>query len=83
MCMEDEHIIKVESIQVFRGDVEPDMAEFLTNDGVKYDRTTESEIGNQGPPMEFHIEERRTFECTCGRRFRKGETARQHLEDQP
>lgn len=76
----DEHIITVESTQVYRGNVTPGLAEFLTNDGKRLDRTTGRERSGEGVELEFHREVKRTYECSCGRRFRKPETAREHLE---
>lgn len=74
-----EHIITVEATRVFRGSVNPEMAEHLTQDGVSRN-ILGTEFGGQGVPMELHDEIKRTFECSCGKKFRKGKTARNHLE---
>lgn len=71
----------VESTQVFRGSVTPEMAEFLTHDGESLDRGMGQIRAGHGVAMQFHEEKTRTFECCCGRSFRKPETAREHLEE--
>lgn len=75
----DEHVITVEATRVFRGSVDVEGAERLTQDattrniyGTEYERV--------GVPMELAKETKRTYECSCGQRFRKGSTARKHLE---
>lgn len=74
------HVIDVEATRVFRGSVPPGMAEFLTNEG-----TTRNILGTefegQGPELDLVEEIKRTYECSCGRSFRKGKTAREHLEE--
>lgn len=75
-----EHVVTVEATRVFRGSVEPVEAELLTQDGTRRD-ILGREYNRQGVPMDLHTEVKRTFECTCGQRFRKGETAREHLEN--
>lgn len=75
-----EHIVTVEATRVFSGDVEPGEAELLTYDGTSRD-ILGREYDNQGVPMAFDTETKRTYECSCGRRFRKPETAREHLEN--
>jgi hypothetical protein len=74
-----EHIVTVESTQIWRGSVPPERAEFLTQEGTRRNIYGE-EFNGQGVGLEFHHEEKMTFECSCGQRFRKGETAREHLE---
>ena len=69
----DEHIVDVESTQVFRGSVSPANAELLRADG-------DSKF-NDGVQLDPVGEVKRTFECSCGERFRKPRTAREHLED--
>lgn len=75
-----EHVIVVESTQIYRGEVSIEMAEFLTNEGVKRNIYGE-EFNKRGSPLEFEEETKITYECSCGRRFRKGKTAREHLEE--
>lgn len=77
---ETEHVITVESTQVYRGEVPPEIAEHLTNDGARRN-IYGTEFEGQGPPLEFVEEVKITYECDCGRSFRKGETAREHLEE--
>lgn len=76
---EEEHAITVESTQIYRGEVTPNMAEFLTSDGVERN-IYGTEFRRKGPILELVEEAKITYECTCGRRFRKGKTAREHLE---
>lgn len=75
-----EHLMTVESTQIFHGQVEPSQAELLTSDGTSIDAYGR-ERTNEGVELDFHDEVKLTFECTCGDRFRKPETAREHLED--
>lgn len=77
-----EHAVTVESTQVYRGEVTPERAEFLTNDGQRFDRLIGKQRQGEGVELEIHKEIKRTYECSCGRRFRKPETAREHLEEQ-
>jgi hypothetical protein len=74
-----EHVIAVESTQIYRGEVPTEMAEFLTNEGTKRNIYGE-EINKQGPSLDFVEERKIIYECSCGKRFRKGKTAREHLE---
>ena len=74
-----DHVITVESTQIHRGQVSLEMAEFLTSDGIR-ENIYGREFTGHGPPLEFSREEKRTYECSCGERFRKGATARAHLE---
>lgn len=76
--MNSDHRIKIESTQVWRGEVGPEAPKLLTGDGEgrAFGRKTE----NVAYDLQFHEEIQVTYECTCGRRFRKGETARDHLE---
>ena len=76
-----DHVITVESTQVYRGDVPPNQAPFLTSDGERFSRTMQRKVERQGVELEFQKETKRTYECSCGRRFRKPETARAHLEE--
>ena len=75
-----EHYIKIESTQVYRGWVSPGEARLLTGDGVQYDSILREQSDNVSFDLEFQEEVKLTFECACGRRFRKPETAREHLE---
>ena len=75
-----EHVIMVESTQIHRAEVSPEMAELLTNDHTSRNIYGEKFDG-QGPPLEFHNEVKITYQCSCGMRFRKGKTARSHLEE--
>lgn len=75
-----EHRMKVESTQVWRGEVEPENAELLTGDGNRTNIMGQK-IGNTFS-LELHEETKLIFECTCGRRFRKPKTAREHLEEE-
>lgn len=75
-----EHTITIEATRVFRGDVEPEESEFLAHDGMRRD-ILGREYDRQGVEMAFYKEVRRTYECSCGERFRKPETAREHLQE--
>lgn len=75
---EAEHFIVVESTQVWRGEVGPSEAELLTGDGSRTN-ILGREVANS-VDLQLHEETKLTFECSCGRRFRKPETARKHLE---
>lgn len=73
------HGIKIESTQVYRGYVEPENPEYLTSDG---DGGPHAILeGSKSFSLDFHDEIKLTFECECGQRFRKPETARDHLEE--
>jgi len=74
-----EHIITVESTQIWRGSVSAEMAEFLTAEGTSRN-IYGKEFDGQDVALEFNHEKKRTFDCSCGERFRKGKTAREHLE---
>jgi len=74
-----QHVITVESTQLYRCEVPPEMAEHLTYEGTHRNILGRVSDGMDAP-LEFDRELKRTFECSCGRRFRKGETAREHLE---
>lgn len=63
-----EHRINVKSVQVWRGEFD---SEFLTDDGLSPDAI---DLG-------FEEEVTLTFDCECGDRFRKWDTAAQHLRD--
>jgi len=76
---QDEHVITVEATQIYRADVTPPLAPHLTQDGVSSNILGEKFTG-QDILLEFHHEEKRTYECSCGEKFRKGKTARDHLE---
>ena len=67
------HEITIESTQVFKGVVGPSNSERLTGDGEGY--TT------SGVSLDPVGEEKCTYECSCGDKFRKARTARDHLED--
>lgn len=74
-----EHSIIVESKQLFRGTVPPEMAEALTGE---YEASNiMGRTWKAGPSLEFDKEISVTYECKCGRCFRKSETAREHLEE--
>lgn len=76
---ETEHYVRVESTQVFVGEAAPSEAALLTGEGdPPEDRQW---IGNQGVSLQFDEEIKCTYECSCGQRFRKPETAREHLEE--
>lgn len=75
-----EHVITVESTRVYRGSVTPAMAEFLTMDGTRRN-IHGTEFTGQGPGLDLYKEIKCTYECSCGQRFRKGKTAREHLEE--
>jgi len=76
---QDEHVITVEATQIYRADVTPPLSPHLTQDGVSSNILGKNSTG-QDVPLEFHHEEKRTYECSCGEKFRKGKTARDHLE---
>lgn len=76
---ETEHYISIESTQIWCGEVSPSNAELLTGDGERTNILGERS-GNSFD-LDFHKEIKLTFECDCGRRFRKPETARDHLEE--
>lgn len=73
------HAISVESTQVWRGYVGPSEAELLTGDGIQ--RGISGRSIPSSFDLDFHEETELAFECECGRRFRKPETAREHLEE--
>lgn len=75
----DEHIITVESTQKWRGQVSEKFSEKLTSDYTSTDGFGR-EITNQAVDLQFVEETKITYECSCGQRFRKGRTAREHLE---
>ena len=77
---DEEHYIQIESTQVFAAEVGPNEPERLTNDAEVYNQTF-GKTEKVGYDMHFDRELKRTFECTCGAKFRKPETARAHLED--
>ena len=75
-----DHVITVTSEQVWEGSVGPANAARLTDDG-----TSRDIMGNVeervGVGLDFHDETKRKYKCSCGERFRKGRTAREHLEE--
>ena len=75
-----EHGIRVESTQIYQGYVSPSNASLLTGEGDGFDRLLERPTDNESFDLEFHAEKKITFECECGKKFRKGRTAREHLE---
>lgn len=75
----DQHTIEIESIQLFRSTVGPDEAELLVGEATGLSITGREM--SRAFDLEFHKEKKITFECTCGRRFRKPETAYDHLEE--
>jgi len=74
-----EHVIRVEATWQMAADVTVGLAEYLTNDG-EYRNIYGTRHHREGVELDFVAETKRTYECRCGRRFRKGKTAREHLE---
>jgi len=75
----DEHVIRVEATWKMAADVTPEMAEYLTGDG-EYSNIYGEGHDRAGVALDHEEETKRIYECRCGRRFRSGETAREHLE---
>jgi len=78
-----EHTIKVKRTELYECDVTPKNAEMLTYDGERTKYSFEGgqkKLKQQGPDLEFEGIVKCVYECRCGKRFRKGETAREHLE---
>lgn len=76
----EQHVITVESTQIWRGEVTPPLAPELTSDATRTNILGEQFHG-QGVDLQFVEEAKVTYECSCGEQFRKGETAREHLEE--
>lgn len=76
-----DHSMIVESTQVWRGEVPPELSERLTSDGTAVDAHGYEEK-NVSISLELFEEVKLTFECRCGQKFRKPETAREHLESE-
>ena len=64
-----EHTVSIQSVQVWKGQFDADS---LTEDG---------ELSQLAEEMEFQDETSISFECSCGKRFRKFQTATHHLRN--
>ena len=62
-----EHVIHVRSVQVYRGSF---TAGFIDEDG---------NLREYAQDLDFHEEKNLSFECSCGSRFQKWDTATDHL----
>lgn len=67
--MSEEHTIAVKSVQEYRGEFD---SSFIVD----------GELAPGALEMEMHQEISLTFKCSCGRRFRKVETVKEHLIEQ-
>lgn len=67
-CVEStEHTVSVRSVQVWKGEFD---RSFINEDG---------KLSKYADGLEFHHEKSISLECSCGERFRKFETATDHL----
>lgn len=67
--MSDEHFVTIRSVQVYRGGFD---ASFVTDDGT---------LRETAMDLEFYAEKSLSFECSCGQRFQKWQTAADHITE--